>query len=150
VIRAGLLEHIVEYAGAPRSRSRALSSWVDSDGLVPIVVASLRTRLAARLLALLAPLMLLLGLLGLATLRGRVIHALSLLVVEDGPHRLLARGKAGDDVEQLVGVDWRAAPEFAHEVPAGSALEEGVHDLGLGNTRELRTALGEASYEVPE
>jgi hypothetical protein len=42
-----------------------------------------------------------------------------------------------------------AAPEVAHEVPAGHALEEGVHDLGLGYTRELSTALGEASYEVP-
>jgi hypothetical protein len=25
-----------------------------------------------------------------------------------------------------------------------------VHDLGLGDARELRTALGEASYDVPE
>jgi hypothetical protein len=66
------------------------------------------------------------------------------------PHRLLAGGKAGGDVEQLVGVDWRAAPEFAHEVPAGRALEECVHDLGLGDARELSAMLGEASYEVPE
>jgi hypothetical protein len=41
-------------------------------------------------------------------------------------------------------------PELAHEVPVGRALEEGVHDLGLGNAQELRTALGEAPYEVPE
>jgi hypothetical protein len=41
-------------------------------------------------------------------------------------------------------------PELAHEVPAGRALEEGVHDLGLGDARELRTALGEALYESPE
>jgi hypothetical protein len=72
---------------------------------------------------------LLLGLLGLAALRGRVVHALALLSVEDGPHRLLTGGKAGDDVEQLVGVDRRAAPEFAHEVLAGPTLEEGVHDF---------------------
>jgi hypothetical protein len=25
-----------------------------------------------------------------------------------------------------------------------------VHDLGLGHTREVRTALGKAPYEVPE
>jgi hypothetical protein len=25
-----------------------------------------------------------------------------------------------------------------------------VHDLGLGDARELRATLGEASYEVPE
>jgi hypothetical protein len=39
----------------------------------------------ARLLALLGPLVLLLGLLELATLRGRVIHVLALLAIEDGP-----------------------------------------------------------------
>jgi hypothetical protein len=42
---------------------------------------------------------LLLGLLGPAALRGHIVHALALLPVEDGPHRLLARGEAGDDVE---------------------------------------------------
>jgi hypothetical protein len=93
---------------------------------------------------------LLLGLLGLAALRGRVVHTLALLPVEDGSHRLLAGGKAGGDVKQLVGVDRRAAPELAHEVPTGRALEEGVYDLGLSHARELRAALGEASYEVPE
>jgi hypothetical protein len=90
------------------------------------------------------------GLLGLAALCGRVVRALALLPIENGSHRLLAGGKAGGDVEQLVGVDRRAAPELAHEVPAGRALEEGVHDLGLGHAQELRTALGEALYEVPE
>jgi hypothetical protein len=44
----------------------------------------------------------------------------------------------------------RAAPEFVHEVPAGRALEEGVHDLGLGHARELSTVLGEAPCEVPK
>jgi hypothetical protein len=67
VVRAGLLQHVVEHAGASRGRSRALS-----------------------------------------------------------------------------------APELAHEVPAGRALVEGVHDLRLGYARELRTTLGEALYEVPE
>jgi hypothetical protein len=103
-----------------------------------------------RLLSLFAPLVLLRGLLGLDALRERVVHALALLPVEDGSHRLLARGKAGGDVEQLIGVDRRVALELAHEVPAGCALEEGVHDLRLGHARELRTALGEAPYEVPE
>jgi hypothetical protein len=41
-------------------------------------------------------------LLGLAALRGRVVRALALLAVEDRPHCLFARGKAGGDVEQLV------------------------------------------------
>jgi hypothetical protein len=150
VVRTGLLQHVVEYAGASRGRSRAPSSWVNSEGLVPVVVAPLHVRLAARLLAFLASLVLLLGLFGLAALRERVVHALALLPVEDGPHRLLAEGEAGGDVEQLVGVNRRAAPELAHEVPAGRALEEGMYDLGLGHTRELRAALREAPYEVPE
>jgi hypothetical protein len=90
------------------------------------------------------------GILGLAALCGRVVHAFALVPVEEGPHRLLAGGKAGGDVENLIGVDRRAAPELAHEVPAGRALEEGVNDLGLGHARELRAALGEAPYEVPE
>jgi hypothetical protein len=81
---------------------------------------------------------------------GRVFHALALLPVEDGPHRLLAGGEAGGDVEQLVGVDRRVAPELKHEVPAGRTLEEGMYDFGLGHARELHAALGEATYEVPK
>jgi hypothetical protein len=150
VVRAGLLEHVVEYAGASRSRSRALSRRVNCEGLVPVVVASLRARLATRLLALLVSLVFLLGLLGLAALRGRVVHALAFLGVKDGPHRFLTGSKAGGDVEQLIGVDRQAALEFTHEVPAGRTLEECMHDLGLGDARELSTTLGEASYEVPE
>jgi hypothetical protein len=99
VVRTGHLHHVVEHAGASRGRLRTPSSWVDSKGLVPVVVAPRRVRLAARLLAFLAPLVLLVGLLGLAALRGRVVHALALLLVEDGPHRILAGGEAGGDVE---------------------------------------------------
>jgi hypothetical protein len=107
-------------------------------------------RLAARLLPLLAPLVLLVELLGLAALHGCAVRALALLAVEDRSHRLFARGKAGSDVEQLVRVDRRAAPQLAHEVPARGGFKEGVHDFRLRHARELRTALGEASYEVPE
>jgi hypothetical protein len=46
--------------------SRALAGRVDCEGLILIVVMPLRMRLVAGLLALLAPLVLLLGLLGLA------------------------------------------------------------------------------------
>jgi hypothetical protein len=69
-------------------------------------VATLLACLAVPLLSFLAPLVLLLGLLGLAALRGRVVHTLALFLVEDGLHRLLA----GGDVEQLIGVDRWAAP----------------------------------------
>jgi hypothetical protein len=93
---------------------------------------------------------LLLRLLGLSALRGRVIHALALLAVENGPHRLLSGSEAGGDVKQLVGVDQRALPDLGHEVPTGRVLVEGVHDLGLSHARELCAALGEALYEIQE
>jgi hypothetical protein len=108
----------------------------------------LRTCVTAGLLALLTPLVLLLGLLGLAALRGHVVHALSLLAVENGPHCLLSGSEASGNVEQLVGVDQRASPELAHEVPTGRALEEGVYDLELSHARELGTALREASLAL--
>jgi hypothetical protein len=150
VIRTWLLQHVVENPWASRGRSRAPSSRVNSKSLVAIVVTPLLARLTAWLLSLLAPLVLLVGLLGLAALRGRIVHALSFLAVEDRPHRFFARGKAGGDVEQLVRISRRAAPELAHEVPARGALEEGMHDFGLRHAWELRAALGKAPYEVPE
>jgi hypothetical protein len=73
----------------------------------------LRTCLATKLLAFLASFVLLLGLLGLAALRGRVVHTLAFHVVEDGPHRLLAGSETGGGVEQLVGVDRQAPPKLA-------------------------------------
>jgi hypothetical protein len=48
---------------------------------VVVVVAPLLARLAARLLSLLAPLVLLAELLGPAALRGRVVRALALLAI---------------------------------------------------------------------
>jgi hypothetical protein len=113
-------------------------------------MVALRACLAVRLLDFLAPLVLLLGLLGLAALRRHVVHTLAFLTIEDGPHRLLAGSETGGNVEQLVGVDWWARPKLAHEVPAGCALEEGMHDLGLGYAWELSTTLGKATYEVSE
>jgi hypothetical protein len=63
-------------------------SGVDCEGLIVVLAASLRTRVAVELIALIAPLLLLRGLLGLAALRERVIHTFALLSVEYGPHRL--------------------------------------------------------------
>jgi hypothetical protein len=114
---------------ASRGRSRAPSSRVNSKGLGVAAVAPLLARLAARLLPLLAPFVVAVGLLGLAALRGCVLRALALLAVEDRPHGLFSEGEAGGDVEQLVGVRGRAASQLPHEVPARGALEEGMHDL---------------------
>jgi hypothetical protein len=147
VVRARLLQHVIEHTGASWGRSRALAGRVDCEGLVLVVIVPLRVCIATGFVA---PLLLLLELLGLATLRGRVVHTLALLAVEDGPHHLLAGSKTGGDVEQLVGVDRRASPKLAHEVPTGRALEEGVHDLRLSHAQEFSTALGKVSYEVPE
>jgi hypothetical protein len=90
-----LLYHVVEHAGASRGCSRALSGRVNREGLVPVVIVPLRVRLAAWFLAFIAPL----GLLGLATLRGHVVHVLALLAVEGGPHHLLDGSETGGDVE---------------------------------------------------
>jgi hypothetical protein len=65
-------------------------SRVNSNSFAVVVVVPLLARLVARLLSLLAPLVLLVGLLGLGALRGRVVHALAFLAVEDRPHRLFS------------------------------------------------------------
>jgi hypothetical protein len=143
-------QHVVENPRTSRGWSRAPSSRVNRKSFVVIVIVPLLARLASRLFSLLALLVLLAEFLGLAALCGRIIRALALLAVEDRPHRLFARGEASGNDEQLVRVNWRAAPELAHKIPACGALEEGVHDLGLRHAWELHTALGEASYEVPE
>jgi hypothetical protein len=89
VVGTWLLQHVVEYSRASRGRSRAPSSRVNSKSFVVIVVVvPLLARLAVRLLSLLAPLVILAGLLGLAALCGRVVHVFALLAVEDCPHRL--------------------------------------------------------------
>jgi alpha-beta hydrolase superfamily lysophospholipase len=102
VVGTCLLQHVVEHSRASRGRSRAPPGRVNGKSFGGVVVTPLLARLAARLLSLLAPLVLLAELVGLAALRRRVVRALALLVVEDRPHCLFARGKAGGDVEQLV------------------------------------------------
>jgi hypothetical protein len=90
VVGTWLLQHVVKNPRASRGWSRAPSSWVNSKSFVVIVVVPLLARLAARLLSLLAPLVLLAGLFGLVALSGDVVHSLALLAVEDRPHHLLA------------------------------------------------------------
>jgi hypothetical protein len=86
VVWTRLLQHVVKHPWTSRGRSRASSSRVNSKGLGIIAVAPLLARLAARLLPFLAPLVLLVGLPGLAALRGCVVRALALLAVKDRPH----------------------------------------------------------------
>jgi hypothetical protein len=88
VVGTWLFQHVIKHPRASRGQSRAPSSWVNSKSFVTVVVAPLLVRLAARLFSLLAPLVLLVGLLGLAALRGCIVHTLALLAVEDHPHCL--------------------------------------------------------------
>jgi hypothetical protein len=90
VVWTWLLQHVVKHPQASRGRSRALSSRVYSKGLGIIAVTPLLARLAARLLPFLAPLVLPVGLTGLAALRGRVVRTLALLAVKDRPHSLFS------------------------------------------------------------
>jgi hypothetical protein len=90
MVRTWLFQHVIKHPRTSRGRSRASSSRVNSKSLGITAVAPLLARLAVRLLSLLAPLILAVGLPGLAALRGRVIRALALLAVEDRPHGLLS------------------------------------------------------------
>jgi hypothetical protein len=90
VVRTWLFQHVIEHPRTSRGRSRAPSSRVDSEGLGITAVAPLLAHLAARLLSLLAPLVVAVGLLGLAALRGRVLRAPALLAVKDRPHGLFS------------------------------------------------------------
>jgi hypothetical protein len=85
VIWTWLLQHVVEHPRTSRGQSRAPSSRVHNKGLGVVAAASLLERLAARLLPFLAPLILPMGLPGLAALCRRVVRALALLAVEDPP-----------------------------------------------------------------
>jgi hypothetical protein len=83
-------QHVIENPRTSRGRSRAPSSRVNSKSLGVTAVAALLARLTAWLLSLFAPLILVVGLPGLAALRGRIILALAFLAVEDCPHGLFS------------------------------------------------------------
>jgi hypothetical protein len=84
---------------------------------------------------------LLLGLLLRAMLGGRLediflLPSLRLLILlEDGFDRLLARDELGGDVHQLARLGGGLAPQFAHQVSAGSAGEERPDDIRVGDVR---------------
>jgi hypothetical protein len=85
VVGTWLLQHVVENSRASRGRSRAPSSRVNSKSFSVVVVVPLLARLATWLLSLLAPLVLSAGVLGLAALRGRVVHTLAFLPSKIAP-----------------------------------------------------------------
>jgi hypothetical protein len=90
VVRRWLFQHVVKHPRTSRGRSRAPSSRVNSKSLGLIAIAPLLARLTARLLSLLAPLVLAVGLPGHAALRGRIVRVPALLALKDHPHGLLS------------------------------------------------------------
>jgi hypothetical protein len=146
VVWAWLLQYVIKHTGASRGRLGALAGRVDREGLV--LVAPLRARRGGAS-CLSCPACSSVGAPWTCcppqVRRPRACPS----CCRRWPPPPPSRSKASGNIEQLVGVDPRAPPELAHEVPTGRALEEGVHDLGLSNARDLGTTLGEAPYEVP-
>jgi hypothetical protein len=125
VVGTWLIQHVVENPRASRGRLRAPSSWVKSKSFAVIVVVPLLARLAVRLLSLLAPLVLLAGLLGLAALCGRVVHALALLAVEDRPTASSPKEKlvamSNNSFESAAGLRPSSRTRSRHVVPSRKA-----------------------------
>jgi hypothetical protein len=85
VVWTRLFQHVIEHSRSSRGRSRALAGRVNRESLVPVVIASLRACFSAGLLALLASLVLLLGVFGLAALRGASFTCLPFLSLKMAP-----------------------------------------------------------------
>jgi hypothetical protein len=119
------LQHVVEDPRTSRGRSRAPSSRVNNKGLGVVAVASLLARLAARLLPLLAPLVLLVELLGLAALRGRIVRTLALLAVENRPTASSPGAKlvamSNSSLESTSGLRPNSRTRSRHVVPSRKA-----------------------------
>jgi hypothetical protein len=132
MIRARLLEHIVEEIGASGRFPRVL---VLSGG-DKVRVGGVAFRLQLLLAFILG-----------ATLSGRLgdifrLAALGLLVFpEDGLNRLLARGELGGDVHQLARPGGGLATQIAHQVAAGGAGEERTDDIQVGDVGQLGALL---------
>ena len=123
----------------------------DDEGFVGVLPLPLITLvLLALLLSFPAPLLLLLGVLGLAALRGRFPLALALLAVEDGTDRLFAGGKVGGDIKQLIRTRGRAPSQLAHQILACRGQMKGTNDVEVGDAGELDALLGEATNEITQ
>ena len=64
------------------------------------------------------------------------------------PHRLLARGMAGGDVEELFGGSWALTSQLVNQGLAGDPRQESSYDVGIGDVGQLVALLREAS-DVP-
>ena len=123
----------------------------DGEGLVGVLLLPL-TMLVwwALLLPLPAPLGLLCEALGLTVLRGRFSLEFALFAIEDSTYCLLAEGKVGCYIKQLVHTEGRVPSQLAYEIPARCAQMNGTNDFGVGDAGELGALLGEASDVVSQ
>ena len=77
-----------------------------------------------------------------------VLLHLALETIEDRFDRLLARGMAGGDVEELLGGSRSLMSQLVNQVLVGGPRQEGSYDVGVGDVGQLVALPGEAS-DVP-
>ena len=77
-----------------------------------------------------------------------VLLCLALEVVEDRSDRLLARGMAGGDVEELLSGSWALTSELVNQGLIGGPALESSYDVGVGDVGQLVALPGETP-DVP-
>ena len=109
----------------------------------PLAVGSGHERALALLLVLLF-----IGAVG-GTFTGVLVTlCLALGAVENHPGRLLARGMAGGDVEELLGGSWALTSQLVNQGLASGPRQESSYNVGVGDVRQLVAPPGEAP-DVP-
>ena len=73
---------------------------------------------------------------------------LGVIVGEDGPNRLFARGEVGGDVEECGRCGWYVPAQFSDQVSAGGAREECLDDFRVTDAGQLGAFLGEVPDEI--
>ena len=118
--------------------------WVTLGGLpTPLAIDGGHERALAPLLVLL-----LAGMVGGAFAGILIPLHLALKAVEDRSDRLLARGMAGGDVEELLGGLWALTSQLVNQRLTGGPRQESSYNIGVGDVRQLVALLGEAP-DVP-
>jgi hypothetical protein len=70
--------------------------------------------------------------------------------MKDHPYRLLAEGKVGDDVQELLGSAWTLVPQLMDELFAGGSREECPDNIGVSHVGQLGALPGEAPNVLME
>ena len=92
--------------------------------------------------------LLLVGTVGGAFVGVLVPLCLAFEAVKNHPDRLLARGVAGGDVEELLGGSRALTSQLMDQGLVGGPRQESSYDVGVGDVRQLVALLGEAP-DVP-